>query len=368
MDQKRPCQSLLIGIFSPKAALDKPSVLRLLADKILVSSKRSGTAAVKSKSYTLTEIMLNEWRAEGAQTMRLNLAQGAGIWIEADRRPTLHLVVAGNIALTQSDGTSRQLAAGDCALNFYGERQLLGEGANAGIFEVPPWDPLDIPDRIAILDIPFDNPSQTVGAIILTFFLVVPNVGNRTYANRAVPELVVMSDRPNRRPLPLGIDPRRLLTMLEGPGSNAIAAQLGAWLLTLAEREIAIKIVWGEGIQSVRTPSSSQISAILRELRTWPAKPWTVPLMARRVGLSRSTFVSAFTEATGLAPMAFLTRQRMEMAARLMGSQVLTPQQVAQMTGYVVYKSFARAFKRHWGLAPALFRKSRVAAPQAIAQ
>lgn len=321
-----------------------------------------------AKSYSLTEIMLNEWRAEGAQTIRLALAKGGGVWIEARRRPTLHLVVMGSVTVTQSDGTLRQLVAGDCALNFYGERQLLGDSDNASTFNVPPWDPLDIPDRITSLEVASKDSLQIVDAVVLTFFLVVPNVGNRTYANRAVPELVVISDRPNRRPLPLGMDPRRLLAMLDGPGSNAIATQLGAWLLTLAEREIAVKIVWGEGILSVRTPSSSQISAILRELRTWPARPWTVAQMARTVGLSRSTFVAAFTEATGYAPMAFLTRQRMEMAARLMGSQVLNPQQVAQMTGYTVYNSFARAFKRHWGIAPAIFRKARVAAPQTIQQ
>jgi AraC-like DNA-binding protein len=321
------------------------------------------------RRYSLTEVMLNEFRAEAAHAMRIRIANGAGLWLDPRRRPTLYLVIEGDLPVTLADGSIRKLSAGDCALNFYGERQLLGDPAAPMEMIVPAWNPLEIADEVASMEVAAEgNHDPGGGALVLTFVLVVPNLGGRAFANRAAPELVIYSERGKRRRLPAGMDARRLLAMLEGPGSNALAIHLGGWLLTLVERDIALKIVWGEDVRRVRTATSSQISAILREVQAWPAKPWTVGSMARLVGLSRSTFVSAFTAATGQAPMTFLARERMERAARLMGSEVLSIQQVAQLVGYDVYNSFARAFKRHWGVGPAAFRAARSAPEDAADQ
>lgn len=107
-----------------------------------------------------------------------------------------------------------------------------------------------------------------------------------------------------------------------------------------------------------------QGAGVQHKTRTQTIKQRTMMLNAVRAHLA--DFVETFTKATGCAPRTFLTRQRMEMAARLMGSQVFNPQQVALMTGYGVYNSFDRACKRHWGIAPAHFRNTRLATPQTI--
>src|SRR5438034_606852 len=62
-------------------------------------------------------------------------------------------------------------------------------------------------------------------------------------------------------------------------------------------------------------------------------------------------------------PMAYLTRWRLQLAARRLTS---TPRSVAEIAGDVGYESeaaFSRAFKREFGSPPAKFRRERRTEP-----
>jgi AraC-like DNA-binding protein len=99
----------------------------------------------------------------------------------------------------------------------------------------------------------------------------------------------------------------------------------------------------------------SQIRSALAKLHTRPEKEWTVPELATEVAMSRSAFAARFRSLVGESPLHYLTRWRMELAARL-----LRTQRVSQVAGQVGYKSeaaFSRAFKRSIGVAPADFKR-----------
>jgi transcriptional regulator GlxA family with amidase domain len=55
--------------------------------------------------------------------------------------------------------------------------------------------------------------------------------------------------------------------------------------------------------------------------------------------------------------MHYLTNVRMAMASELLRSQTVSVSQVAFRVGFVSETSFARTFKRHFGVAPGAFRR-----------
>jgi AraC-like DNA-binding protein len=101
------------------------------------------------------------------------------------------------------------------------------------------------------------------------------------------------------------------------------------------------------------------IGAALRALHARPADPWTLEGLAREVGLSRSVFAERFTHYLGTAPMHYLARWRLQLAARQLERPGLSIAQVAEEAGYESEAAFNRAFKRLMGTPPGAWRRSR---------
>jgi transcriptional regulator GlxA family with amidase domain len=97
-----------------------------------------------------------------------------------------------------------------------------------------------------------------------------------------------------------------------------------------------------------------------------PGKRWTVERLARAVGLSRAAFARRFEGASGLTPLRYLTRHRMLLAAQLLQDCDTSLAEVAARVGYESEFAFSRAFKRHHGLPPGVFRRSAPAAVVSI--
>lgn len=86
------------------------------------------------------------------------------------------------------------------------------------------------------------------------------------------------------------------------------------------------------------------------------AHPWTIADLADQVGISRSALVERFTKYLSEPPMTYLTRWRLQLAARSLTS---TPRGVADIAAEVGYESeaaFSRAFKREFGQPPSQYR------------
>jgi len=86
------------------------------------------------------------------------------------------------------------------------------------------------------------------------------------------------------------------------------------------------------------------------------AHPWTIADLADEVAISRSALVERFTRYLSEPPMTYLTRWRLQLAARSLES---TPRGVAEIAAEVGYESeaaFSRAFKREFGQPPSRYR------------
>ena len=84
--------------------------------------------------------------------------------------------------------------------------------------------------------------------------------------------------------------------------------------------------------------------------------------IARRVASSRRQLQRAYAEIGHTTFREHLTRVRMQRAAELLTHRGMTVREVARRVGYRQPAQFAKAFRRHQGLAPSAFR-SRGPAP-----
>ena len=102
------------------------------------------------------------------------------------------------------------------------------------------------------------------------------------------------------------------------------------------------------------------IGQAMRLIHGQPARQWTLETLAHEVGLSRSVFAERFVQYAGLAPMQYLTRWRMQLAARRLEMPGISITQVAAEVGYESEAAFNRSFKKYVGTPPGAWRKGRV--------
>jgi transcriptional regulator GlxA family with amidase domain len=79
--------------------------------------------------------------------------------------------------------------------------------------------------------------------------------------------------------------------------------------------------------------------------------------MVRRSGLAERTFKRRFTGATGLAPIAYVQRLRIEDAKRRLERTEASVDEVSWQVGYEDPAFFRRLFRRVTGLAPGAYRR-----------
>ena len=78
--------------------------------------------------------------------------------------------------------------------------------------------------------------------------------------------------------------------------------------------------------------------------------------IARRVASSRRQLQRAYAEIGGTTFRDHLTRVRMDKAAELLATRGMTVREVAHRVGYRQPAQFAKAFRRHLGVAPSDYR------------
>ena len=81
--------------------------------------------------------------------------------------------------------------------------------------------------------------------------------------------------------------------------------------------------------------------------------------IARRVASSRRQLQRSYAEIGKTTFREHLTGVRMERAAELLAARGMTVREVAHRVGYRQPAQFAKAFRRHHGLAPSAFRDTR---------
>lgn len=90
-----------------------------------------------------------------------------------------------------------------------------------------------------------------------------------------------------------------------------------------------------------------------------PFNPWTVEILARKVGMGRASFAARFAAQMGRTPFDVLTGERMRHAADFLGQTDLKIAEIAERVGYRSEAAFSRRFAAHFGMSPGVMRKKR---------
>jgi len=100
----------------------------------------------------------------------------------------------------------------------------------------------------------------------------------------------------------------------------------------------------------------TQIGKVLGLIHKGPQQHWTVESLAHEVSMSRAAFARRFTNLVGEPPMTYLTRWRMDIAARLLRDSGDILNSIAIRVGYETESSFSKAFRRFHGVSPGQYR------------
>ncbi|MFJ8902287.1 AraC family transcriptional regulator [Streptomyces sp. NPDC102370] len=105
--------------------------------------------------------------------------------------------------------------------------------------------------------------------------------------------------------------------------------------------------------------SDPAVAAALTSLHREPARAWTVAELARAAAVSRSTLAVRFKTSVGQGPLEYLTRWRIELAARQLREGSATLAMIARSVGYGSESALSVAFKRVMGTSPGDYRRQQ---------
>jgi AraC-like DNA-binding protein len=101
------------------------------------------------------------------------------------------------------------------------------------------------------------------------------------------------------------------------------------------------------------------VGRALRLIHAEPARDWSLGILAREVGASRSVLAERFTASLGVPPRTYLQNWRMQIAEGLLAGGGASLAEIAARVGYESDVAFSRAFKRCTGVSPSERRRAR---------
>jgi len=117
----------------------------------------------------------------------------------------------------------------------------------------------------------------------------------------------------------------------------------------------------GQGPYVVFSPPMAHGDALIEELQRWLEDNYsaggTVEALVKRSELPERTFKRRFTRATGMAPILYIQRLRIEEAKRRLERTDIAIDEISWTVGYEEPAFFRRLFKRLTGVTPGEYRR-----------
>lgn len=285
-------------------------------------------------------------------------SSGSGWGCAVDQLDTagFHLIAEGACWLQTADAAPIQLVSGDVVLLPRGTTHQLTGAPHQDARPYAELEAAHPPGRDGVIDLGGDGP---VVRVVCGKFNYAGNTSGHLVLS-ALPEVVHV---PGMSADPQLQDVIRLLaaeTANGQPGSRAVATRLTEVLFVLAVR------AWMEQADRADATGPSWLTALrdprigqaLSLMHVEPYRDWTVESLARTVAMSRPAFARRFKEVVGHTPLAYLSRVRIDLAARLLRDTDDPVGEIAHAVGYRSEFSFSRAFSREQGIAPGRYRRA----------
>jgi AraC-like DNA-binding protein len=299
---------------------------------------------------------------------RIEAGADWGWWASAVPRAAIHAVTAGTAWLAEpaGDGAPRQLMPGDVVLLPRGGAHVLasdpdalarttGEDASAG------WER----DAGGVVRIG-DGPTRT--HILCAHYEHDPAVSTHVLA--LLPDLVHIRADSGGGALE---DTVRLLGRELAHPQVASSVVLNSLVDVLLVQLLRAHLATRDPAAGATEPSWLGVlgdpvaGAAVARLHEDPARAWTTATLAREIAVSRATLARRFPAVVGETPGAYLTRWRMDLAARALRDTDDTLEGIARSVGYTSVYAFSRAFRRLRDEPPGRYRQKARAARAARA-
>jgi AraC-like DNA-binding protein len=282
-----------------------------------------------------------------ANVMTARLAPGAAHLV------TYHLVVEGGAVIELADGPSIELKAGDIVIFPHGDPHHMSSGKGAK----PPFPNYGISAKVKSRDL---SPLRAGGGGETSRFVC----GYMTcdpYLSRPIlsglPSVFKVNVRTDRAGHWLESSIMHLVDEAASGrvGSEAMLAKLSEALFvdTLRRYVAGLPEQQMGWLAGARDPI---VGKSLGLMHSRIAHPWTIADLADEVGISRSALVERFTRYLSEPPMTYLTRWRLQLAARSLEKTSRGVAEIAADVGYESEAAFNRAFKREFGQPPGRYR------------
>ncbi len=297
----------------------------------------------------------------GTVAARVEASEPWGLELAQVRGAAFHAMTAGTAWLRSGDGTPIRLMPGDLV--------LLPNGA---------------PHRLASEQdgptVPFDHiaaeQAQAAGGVIrIGTGTMQVRILCASYRQDSAVTTPLLELLPALVHVPAGTggasldDTLRLLSNeLQHPdiGTSAVLDRLVDVLLVQVLRTWSrqhpeqLTTSWLRGLRDPVTATA------LAAVHSDPARPWTVDMLAETAAVSRATLARRFVSLVGETPNAYLTRWRMDLAARRLRDSDDPVYTIARAVGYTSEYAFSRAFSRSRDQPPGRYRQlARAAAAPA---
>jgi AraC-like DNA-binding protein len=267
-----------------------------------------------------------------------------------------HIIAKGNCWVQANDGIRKALSQGDIIIFPHGDSHILGDRLDQKpvlvnqLLPVPPWNEPPIlkyggGGEVTQLVCGF---LQCEEPLLHPFLKTLPSLMHiRGFAESTTPLLE------------LGVRYIIQETACFRPGSACLLTRL-VELMFIEILRNSMQHLPNQQVGWLSALNDPIIGQALESIHADPAHPWTVSELANKIGISRSALAARFTQFVGQPPMKYLTYWRLQLASRQLQYSDNSIAKIAIQTGYESEAAFNRAFKRHIGVPPGVWRDRKV--------
>jgi AraC-like DNA-binding protein len=298
----------------------------------------------------LTDI-LRGLRLEGVRYGRCEMKEPWGIEFPAQEAAHFHFIGRKDCWLKQPDGEWVEMKAGDAVLLPSGAAHVLASDPQAQTWPIAGYQVSELCRDVYCLSSEGRRPGTLLFNGVMYF-----NLDNLHPLLGMMPAVMRTHGLDAQEPAVAHLlDAMAREVTMERVGAGGILARLADVLAATIIR------AWVEGdcgdsagwIAAVR---DRDIGRVLAAIHLEPHREWTVEILARMMGASRSGFAERFTGIVGQPPLKYVTEVRMHQARQWLSRDRLKISVVASRLGYESEAAFSRAFKRVIGAPPSHFR------------
>lgn len=288
----------------------------------------------------LLSSMLTTLRLDASIFLHSSFCQDWVIDINAMEVGTFHLISNGDCWLHRPDTEPIALHENDLLVLPHNAPHLVSPTPE------PPRD-----------DVPRNTPAEEIVGPSVT--LICGKVAfSQSYWNplvEALPEYVIMRHT-DYRDTTLGKAIDALISECERneSGSEVVIDRLADILFIEVLRGFVNRAHGGSFMKAMSDP---RISRALVGFHDEPGQDWSVQSLAATANMSRSAFAERFQSLVGMSPMNYITRWRMQFAHNRITETTEAIGEIAASCGYQNEESFARTFRKEFGISPLAVRR-----------